>query len=236
MTTVRAWAGAAWPTVSVRIETDVLAAWAGARRGARRGPDLRDRQHLLRPEGGRRRGAGGRLGPLFGDEGSAYWIGVAALRGLARAVDGAEPASPLAAALVARWPELGGDLRSWLRGVYRLGWGREQVASLAAEVAALAEQGDAEAAGLVRAAAAELAELARVVAQGLGSASLPLALLGGMAACSLLRDEIAARLRGLGASLVPAPPRFTAVEGAALLAAEGWGGPAAVSRLRTLPQ
>ena len=56
--------------------------------------------------------AGG-WGPLFSDEGSAYWIGVAALRGLGRGVDCRAGPSPLGEALMRRWPELGADLRSW---------------------------------------------------------------------------------------------------------------------------
>jgi N-acetylglucosamine kinase-like BadF-type ATPase len=155
------WAAHAWPDARVEIVPDMVAAWAGAHNGepgiiviAGTGSIAYGRN----AEGQEARSGG--WGPLFGDGGSAYGVGVAALRTLAALVDGIAPETQLSEQFLRRWPELGKDLRAWLRGVYRHGWGREEIAGLAQVVATAAEEGDAVAHSLLVDAGRELAVLA----------------------------------------------------------------------------
>jgi glucosamine kinase len=156
-------------------------------------------------ERGERIARRGGLGPLLGDEGSAYWIGRAAVRRLARAYDerarldafaratAVAFATPSRAALVAR-----------ARGVPAT-----EIAALARTVSAYAARGDAAAVAIVEAAARLLAALGADVAAALGLAAPRIALGGG-----LLCDgaTVAPRVRAALAALLPA---CTVVAGAA---------------------
>jgi N-acetylglucosamine kinase-like BadF-type ATPase len=228
------WAREMWPGVPVRIVPDVVGAWAGAL-GGEPGIVLISGTGSIcygRNGEGQEARAGG-WGPLFGDQGSAYWAALAALRALAEEVDGIRPASALGERLLARWPELGTDLRGWLRGVYRLQWGREQVAEIATEVAGAADAGDAAAVEILDGAAGELARQARAVERRLKSDNLPLALHGGLAESSPpIRRGVETCLRESGSGLRLTPGRFSGLEGALLLAAEGSAVPGAAQGLR----
>ena len=107
--------------------------------------------------GGRWAQVGGR-GHVFGDEGSAYAIGVAALRAVAQAEDGMAPATSLTQALV---QATGGtetsDLIAWAGAA-----GKRDVAQLTRAVVEQADEGDAVAAGCINEQAARLA--AQVIA------------------------------------------------------------------------
>ncbi|HTE18078.1 MAG TPA: BadF/BadG/BcrA/BcrD ATPase family protein [Armatimonadota bacterium] len=228
------WARGTWPGAAVRVEPDVLGAWCGAL-GGEPGLVLVAGTGSIcygRTAGGVEARAGG-WGPLFGDAGSGYAVGVGCLRALADAVDGTGSATRLDERLRARWPELGEDLRTWLRGIYRAAWGREQVAALAEEVALAAEDGDAVAVSLLRRAGEDLARMALAVERRLGETTLPLALLGGLGESStVLRVALGEALRGAGSTLRLTPARFSPLGGALLLATEAAGGPAAMRRLR----
>lgn len=229
------WLAEAWPGVRTRIEPDVLAAWAGALGGEPGLVVISGTGSICygRNSAGDEARAGG-WGPLFGDEGSAYWVGISCLRMLAHRVDHRADSTPLADGLMRRWPALGNDLRGWLRGVYRCGWGREEIAALAGEVARFAEEGEPVAVYLVSDAARQLGHLARGVYEVLGGeAALPVALQGGLAGTSPLlvrqfQDYLTAHCPGL----TRVDARFAPLEGALLLAAEASGEPEAVSRLR----
>lgn len=227
------WAAAAWPGFA-RVVPDVTAAWAGAHAGEPGIVVISGTGSIAygRNAQGEEHRAGG-WGPLFGDEGSAYWVGVACLRRLAMEVDMAAQRTPLAEWVLRRWPELGGDLRAWLRGVYRHGWGREEVAAVAGEAAVLADQGDPGTTGILASAAIELAGMVLLVQQRLGSQSqLPVALTGGLAAGSrVLREEFAEAISPFGACLRLTPPRFSPLQGALLLAAEACD-PGSVEQVR----
>jgi len=230
--TVDRWTQEAWPGVTVRVVPDVLNAWAGA---------LADEPGIVvisgtgsicygRNSKGQEARAGG-WGPLFGDEGSAYAVGVDCLRALAQEVDWGRPPSPLGRRVMGRWPELGSDMRGWLRGIYRLKWTREQVAELAAEVVAAAEEDDV-ARHIIHRAAGDLTPQVLAVENALGEADLPLALQGGLSTAERLRSELQRELKALGSALRVVETRFSPLEGALLLAAEVHGGREAVETVR----
>lgn len=225
-TAAKQWAADLWPGVPVLIAPDVLAAWAGAH-GGEPGVVLISGTGSIcygRNSAGDDARAGG-WGPLFGDEGSAYAAGVAALRRLAAQVDRTGASTTLAERVLEKWPELGGELRAWLRGVYRCGWGREQVAKLAREVKELAEAGDSVCIAILEQVAQDLAVQALGVERQLGERRLPLAIQGGFGGGSprvagSLREE----LRRAGSTLHLVEQRMNPLQGAVLLAAELLGG------------
>lgn len=179
----------------------------------------------------------GGWGDVIGDEGSAGWIGRAALALAARAMDGRAPeavgfARSLCGRLGAR-----GDFAplAWLMA--QPGTPRAAVASVARHVDALAQEGDGEALRLIRAAAAELALAARIAAgrvgmtEGFGWAPAGSAFrseaLGRTLAEMLGREADAPRLTALGGGLL------RAVELAGWEAGEGWAA-TVDARLRAL--
>ncbi|HXP92853.1 MAG TPA: BadF/BadG/BcrA/BcrD ATPase family protein [Candidatus Binatia bacterium] len=143
----------------------------------------------------------GGLGYLLGDEGSAYWIGLAALRQLGRVYDGRESGDDLTD-LVAR--ELCVDSRATLLDyVYDQKPAIARIAALAPEIVALAGRGNGAATAIVQAAAGELAELVKAAARvaGLSDKSPAVALSGGLTyenslLTFLLEARIAADLPG----------------------------------------
>jgi N-acetylglucosamine kinase-like BadF-type ATPase len=228
---VHRWAAESWTGIEVRVEPDVAGAWAGAFGGEAGVVVISGTGSIAygRSARGEEARAGG-WGPLFSDQGSAYAVAVSCLRLLADEADGIGSAGGLAGRLLGRWPELGSELRSWLRGIYRCGWRREEVAAIGAETARAAEEGEPAALDLIERAAEDLLAMARAVARRLGGEPLPLALQGGMAA-GALRDAVARRLHGERAlRLVEAS--YSPLEGALLLAADSLGGPALARRVR----
>jgi N-acetylglucosamine kinase-like BadF-type ATPase len=120
--------------------------------------------------------AGG-WGYLFGDEGSGYAIGVAALRAVMQAYDGRGPSTLLTELLLERRglsspPEL-------VRSIYGAETPRLEVASLADLTERAAGQGDAVAAAILEEAARELARTVAIVYPKLGTSFSPLVITGG---------------------------------------------------------
>lgn len=120
---------------------------------------------------GQQRRIGG-LGWRMGDEGSAYWIGHAALRAVGRVCDGAGPATRLAE----RLPPAAG-----VTGIAALvRWSTTasvaDIAALAPVVTTAADQGDAVAQSIITRAVTALIDM--VVRAGTGQ--LPVALSGGL--------------------------------------------------------
>ena len=140
---------------------------------------------------GRRVRVGG-WGSRVGDEGSGAWLGIEAVRATLRALDGRDPAGPLAAAVQERWGT----------GVEAL-VGRARAAT-PADFARLAPltldtAGDDPAAAALQArAVAALAELVVTAARGCDQAPAGLAFAGGIA--TTLEGQIAATLPGALAS------------------------------------
>jgi len=127
-------------------------------------------------ERGERARAGG-WGWLFDDEGSAFWIAREALAAASRAVDGRGEETRLVDAIMRA---LGiKDFIEVIDAVYKGPWGEPgRMASLAAVVDEVAEEGDEVARRILIQAGAELAELARVAAAKLGMEDSPM-LVGG---------------------------------------------------------
>ena len=170
-------------------------AWARGRRGTAR--------------------AGG-FGDVFGDEGSAHWIGVQALNLVSRHLDGRWRCAGFAEGLLARLGISGGELIAW---TYGAGASRAEVAQVARHVASLADGGEEEARRLLRRAAGELARLARAAARAAGADPRHWSHAGGVLGNPMLRGFLASEL---GAP--PLAPLLPPVGGAALAAARaaGW--------------
>lgn len=137
---------------------DMIAGWAGSLAGA-------DGINVVAGTGsmtyGERRGLGCRVGgwgEVFGDEGSAHWIGVQGLAAFSRMADARLPRGPLYELMRER-VGMRSDLD--LIGIVIDEWGaaRSAVADLAKVVTAAAEAGDAAAAGILQSAVSELALL-----------------------------------------------------------------------------
>ena len=158
--------------------------------------------------------AGG-WGPLFGDEGSGYHIGVLCLSKLANLYDADEHGTLLETVAL---QELGlagiADLRE---AGYKPGFTRAKVARLCYVVERAARAGDKNACAILDEAADALSRLAETVAKRLGNVSLPVALTGGVSNMGPLftqRFENAVHRRLPGC--VCRRPQFSPVEGAAL--------------------
>lgn len=177
-------------------------------------------------EAGDRARAGG-WGPLLGDEGSGYWIGLRGLRAALRSLDGREDAARLAACLA----QFLGLPRT--EDLFRLAYEPARldpatVSALAPAVLAAAGEGDPTAAGIVDEAAAELAMLVQAVSGRLeGGAALPVTYGGGLfgggeTLLARLREHLGRRLPGT----VLRPPGGPPLLGAVLLALADEGVPA----------
>jgi len=142
---------------------------------------------------GRSARAGG-WGYLLGDEGSAYWLGHAAIRQGVRAYDGRGPATTLLDRIARRLElQVPDDLVNWF---YDQQQSRTRVAFLAGLVEEAANQGDETASSLLDQAAQHLARAGRAVARQLALPdSYPFVLSGGVfRACPSLHRRIGAIL------------------------------------------
>jgi len=130
--------------VPLALETDVVAAHAGAFAGAT-GIVVSAGTGAITfgaDEFGARVYADG-WGPILGDEGGGYWIGVQALRATCRALDGRSTPTVLANAVLSALGVEDGDELVPL--IYAPDTPRERIASLARVVSHLAEEGVSEA-------------------------------------------------------------------------------------------
>ncbi|MDD4574613.1 MAG: BadF/BadG/BcrA/BcrD ATPase family protein [Sphaerochaeta sp.] len=121
----------------------------------------------------------GGWGPLIGDLGSGYHIGIMALSCIARRYDEGNPNTKLGALIC---NELGiDDVRLLRRRIYKPALSRAEIAALSFVVEKAAGEDDPDALAIIDNAAKELAELAMVVSQRMGDTQPEIALIGGVA-------------------------------------------------------
>ena len=224
------------------LETDVVAAHAGAFSG-QPGIVLSAGTGAIcfgADENGEKFYADG-LGPLLGDEGGGYWMGIEALRATGRALDGRGPKSRLAAPIL---ENLGIEtLDELVEFAHSEACSREKVAALSRVVLSLADQGSHEAAQIRARAAVLLAGSVKSVARAMlgrrleraigeeGAASAPLEVLvtlrGGLFEDDFLRASLGYAVTEIMVELkrdfLPisswkiVKPRYDAAVGAAIL-------------------
>lgn len=150
----------------------------------------------------------GGWGYWFGDEGSAFWLGQAALRAAAHDADGRGPATSLKEQILERLNI--SDPRDMLTALSRQGDVRQAMAELAEIVTRAADSGDMVARHIVGQAGMHLAALIETAAKQseLGS-TFPLALAGGvLTGSNLIRESLFKRLADAG--LEPSPTELVA--------------------------
>jgi len=168
---------------------------------------------------GRTARAGG-WGFWFGDEGSGFALGSAALRAIMQAADGRGPVTALSKALLDRCHIRQPD--DLITTIYGSKDPRQTIAGLAEVVTAQAQAGDAVARHIVEQAAGDLASMVRAVAKRLDLAQhpFPLACAGGVLVRSdLVADRLLLRLDQLGLQASPIVTLPDPVAGALRLAA-----------------
>ncbi|MFT8517181.1 MAG: BadF/BadG/BcrA/BcrD ATPase family protein [Acetobacter persici] len=166
----------------------------------------------------------GGWGPVFGDEGSAYWIGRKALQRVCQAMDGRAPeaqsfARQICAAM--NWPDANPAALDAL-----LGWYNQQdrprpaIAHCAPLLADMAEPGCPDARALLTRAAQHLAVLVQTARTRFSDHDLPWSYAGSVFKSTLLRTTLT-DLCG-----APQPPRLPPVGGGLVQAARLAGWPA----------
>lgn len=174
---------------------------------------------------GRKARAGG-WGYHLGDEGSGWWLAEQALFAIARAHDGRGPATDLTRQFLARLslqrPE---DLITW---AYSPAWTRDNVASLAPLVLAVAQARDRVALQIVTQGVDALAQAVAVVAQKLEMHRTPfkVVLFGSLFRAALYEYALRRALSERTAHAEPVLPSVDAAVGAAWLALDSLNGKA----------
>lgn len=121
----------------------------------------------------------GGWGPLIGDQGSGYHIGIMALSCIARRYDEGNATTKLSSLICNR---LGvSDVQQLRRRIYKPGLSRAEIASLSLVVESAAKEGDADASLIIDNAAKELADMALVVSQRMNDPKPQVVLVGGIA-------------------------------------------------------
>jgi N-acetylglucosamine kinase-like BadF-type ATPase len=176
----------------------------------------------------------GGWGELFGDEGSAYWLGIRGLQAWTRMTDGRAPVGALHGLLAERL-QLGAPLD--LVSLVHEGWrgDRLTIAALAPVVVEASERGDPVAGRILDDAVSELVGLVLTAADRLqlGDVVVPVSCSGGVFRSATVRRAFAVRLAGSGRFDLR-PARFSPVVGAALYAAREAGRPLAPEALTRL--
>lgn len=163
----------------------------------------------------------GGWGPLVGDEGSGYWIGVEALKAVVRAVDGRGPATQLREIFRrALHYSLDRELRHF---IYGNELNRQRIAGLTLLVTQAARAGDAVARDILERAGKELAMLACSVVERLGveNGSIAISATGGvMRPGSVVLEAFRSEVQRMIPQARYVPARFQPWVGAALCALE----------------
>jgi N-acetylglucosamine kinase len=159
----------------------------------------------------------GGWGDAFGDEGSAFWIGLQALSVVSRHLDRRNGAPEFSAGILAALNLLPGELIGWC---YQLDNRRMAFAAIARTVSRLAEAGNADAKAILDAAADHLAaHITSAWAQTEAKMPLCWSYAGGVFASAIVKHRIVERVR-----VEPVAPCLPPIGGALLRAAAnaGW--------------
>jgi len=159
----------------------------------------------------------GGWGDIFGDEGSAFWIGRKALSVVSRDLDGRTPAPRFSQAVLAALGLKAEELMGWCYGLENR---RAGIAGIAIIVSMLANDGYAESAAILRSAGDHLAaHVAAAWRQTHTPDPLSWSYAGGVFFSQIVMDRVAEVL-----GRAPVPPRLPPIGGALLHAAgrAGW--------------
>lgn len=165
----------------------------------------------------------GGWGPIYGDEGSAYRIGQAALRAAAQAYDGRGPETSLTTAVL-RALELD-DFRETVTRIYVQGMEPREIAALSKVACEVAEAGDEVARNLFFSAADELVESVAAAIRQIKLDEVLVSYQGSVLdSCRLFRERFVSQLKRREPDAKVVAPEFELVVGAYLLAcnAIGW--------------
>lgn len=166
----------------------------------------------------------GGWGPVFGDEGSAYRIGQAALRAAARDFDERGPKTELTAAVV---NELGiSDFKESIEAVYLDEMQPREIAGLSKTVYRIAGSGDETALNIFKTAGMELAECVTAAIRRLGfsNGKIRVSFQGSViTSCEFMRESFCGSLYDKFPDASVIPPRFPPVIGAYLLSRTAFG-------------
>jgi len=173
-----------------------------------------------RSQAGRAARSGG-WGYRFGDEGSGFAIGTAALRAMARADDGRGPHTLLTRLVLEHWGlEKTSDL---IPHIYQGRLPYPHIARLAVLVQTAAGQGDAAALQILDEAASELAEAVKAVCRQLGFQGMVPAALGGgvLLNIEMIRSSMILGVSQQGVYMEPLVLAAEPVQGAIRMALNG---------------
>ncbi len=174
---------AAFPAAALAVEEDLRVA---LRAGAASGPAvvvIAGTGSVAYAEHGERHARVGGAGYLAGDEGSAFAIGMAVVRRLARVYDGRERPDETSAAVATALAAP--DLGALLEALYGESLDVARIAALAPAVIAEADRGNRVATKIVQSAAQELGDLARAAARAVELPEYPVVVFAG----GLLREN-----------------------------------------------
>jgi N-acetylglucosamine kinase-like BadF-type ATPase len=220
---------------------DMVCSWAGSLGGADGINIVSGTGSIAYGEHDGRSARVGGWGELFGDEGSAYWIGIRGLNCFSRMSDGRLTAGPLHA-LIGEHLGLKDDLD--LVGVVLNRWqgSRSMIAALSKLVVTAAEQGDAQARAILDEAARELAGTVDATRVRLGfhpGQAVPVSYSGGVFnAGPLILDPFRSELEGRYGAYELRDPLYPPHIGAAIYAAKLSARPLshpALQRLQSAP-
>jgi N-acetylglucosamine kinase-like BadF-type ATPase len=226
----------ALPRERYRCGNDMVAGWAGSLALADGINVVAGTGSITYGERASRADRVGGWGELFGDEGSAYWIGLEGLRAFSWMSDGRLPRTSLyddiraATGVEADLDVIDVVFTAWERS-------RGRIAALAPVVAAAAARGDVAAERIVEQAVGHLVGLVETTADSLGFEAgevIPVSYSGGVFRADVIRGAFARDLAARARSYELRTPRFSSHIGAALYAAKLAGrplGPDALARL-----